>query len=314
MPERSLGGWLSRIEELGTVEARLIETVLVVLVLVLIRQVVLAVALRGEQDPRLRYRWSKTSTYVAALFGLLVVGRIWFTGFHSVATFLGLVGAGLAVALRDVVVNLAGWIFIVTRRPFVVGDRIQIGTQAGDVIDQRLFQFTLLEIGNWVDADQSTGRLVHVPNGVIFTQPQASFTSGFPFIWHEIPVRLSFESNWRAAREQLLEIVARHAGDLPAEAERRLLEVSSRFLIFYTTLTPTVYTTVREFGVVLTVRYLCEPRRRRGTEQAIWEDILTAFAARDDIAFAYPTQRFFDHAAEGKPALRAGAGSDPGVR
>ena len=55
---------------------------------------------------------------------------------------------------------------------------------------------------------------------------------------------------------------------------------------------------------MLTIRYLCEPRRRRGTEQEIWEDILDAFAKHDDIDFAYPTQRFYDNSAEGKPGTR----------
>ena len=92
-------------------------------------------------------------------------------GLRSLGTFLGLLSAGLAIALKDVVASMAGWIFILWRRPFQLGDRIQIGDRAGDVVDLRLFQFTLLEIGNWVDADQSTGRSIHVPNGAVFTEP-----------------------------------------------------------------------------------------------------------------------------------------------
>jgi hypothetical protein len=80
-------------------------------------------------------------------------------------------------------------------------------------------------------------------------------------------------------------------------------------MIFYRKLTPTVYLTVDDCGVLLTVRYLCEPRNRRGTEQAIWEDILQAFEKREDIDFAYPTTRFFENPAEGKPGLRNSGGS-----
>src|SRR2546425_13182228 len=68
--------------------------------------------------------------------GLLVIGRIWFAGFQSIATFLGLVSAGVAIALKDILVNLAGWVFLMWRRPFALGDRIQIGQHAGDVIDR----------------------------------------------------------------------------------------------------------------------------------------------------------------------------------
>jgi len=76
-------------------------------------------------------------------------------------------------------------------------------------------------------------------------------------------------------------------------------------MIFYSKLTPTVYTSVRDCGVLLTIRYLCDPRRRRSTEESIWEDILHAFADNDDIDFAYPTQRFYDNLHEGKPGARA---------
>ena len=78
-------------------------------------------------------------------------------------------------------------------------------------------------------------------------------------------------------------------------------------MIFYTKLTPTVYTAVKDSGVLLTIRYLCEPRRRRGTEEAIWEDVLTEFAKCDDIDFAYPTRRYFDNLLEGKHRARAAA-------
>src|SRR3989442_7605528 len=84
-------------------------------------------------------------------------------------------------------VNLAGWVFIIWRSPFALGDRIQIGQHAGDVIDVRLFQFTLNEIGNWVQADQSTGRIIHIPNGKVLTEVIANYSEGVQYIWHEIP-------------------------------------------------------------------------------------------------------------------------------
>jgi small-conductance mechanosensitive channel len=186
-----------------------------------------------------------------------------------------------------------------------VGDRIQIGSNAGDVIDIRVFQFTLMEIGNWVGADQSTGRIIHVPNGKVFAEPLANYSKGFHYIWNEIAVLITFESDWQKAKEILLGIGSRHAEELSASAEDRVRRAARRFMIFYTKLTPTVYTTVKDSGVLLTIRYLCEPRRRRGSEEAIWEDILTEFAGCADIDFAYPTRRFYDSLLEKKSANRA---------
>ena len=60
--------------------------------------------------------------------------------------------------------------------------------------------FSLMEIGNWVDAEQSTGRVIHVPNGKIFSEPLANYTDGFQYIWNEIPVLVTFESDWKKSQ------------------------------------------------------------------------------------------------------------------
>ncbi len=158
------------------------RSLVLIALVVLARAVVLRVMRARVADIRTRYKWRKTITYIAAVVGVLLVGRIWFQGVRDLATFLGLLSAGLAIALRDPIVNLGGWLFIIWRRPFVVGDRIQVGDHAGDVIDQRIFQIILLEIGNWVDADQSTGRLIHIPNGLVFREPLANYTRGMQYI------------------------------------------------------------------------------------------------------------------------------------
>ncbi len=290
-------------------QSNLLMSLVLIVAVLLLRALVLRVMRARIDDVRVRYKWRKTTTYVSVFVAILLVGRVWSDAFGELATFLGLLSAGLAIALRDPIVNLGGWLFIIWRRPFVVGDRIQIGTHAGDVIDQRIFQTIVLEIGNWVDADQSTGRLIHIPNGLVFREVLANYTRGMQYIWDEIGVLITFESNWKKAKEILLEVVESHARSVVDEAEQQMRKASRQYMIFYSTLTPTVYTSVKDSGVMLTLRFLCHPRRRRGTEQAIWEDILARFDERDDIDFAYPTQRYYFNPTEGKPG--AGGGAPP---
>ncbi|HKK82936.1 MAG TPA: mechanosensitive ion channel domain-containing protein [Atribacterota bacterium] len=253
---------------------------------------------RQTEDVRTRYRWKKTSGYILIILGLFIIIRLWFRGFESLATYLGLLSAGLAIALRDLVSDLAGWLFIIGRRPFSVGDRIQIGNFAGDVIDIRAFQFTLMEIGNWVDADQSTGRVIHIPNGMILREVLANYSKGFYYIWNEVPVLITFESDWQKAKKILQKIAEQDSERLSKAAEKRIKEASKKYMILYSKLTPIVYTSVKESGVLLTIRYLCEPQSRRGSEQKIWEDILKEFALQKDIQLAYPTQRFYNYRLE----------------
>ncbi len=168
-------------------QRKVLASLVIVLLLALLRTFTIRVNRHRVTDLRARYRWRKTITYITVVLGLLLVGRIWFSGVHDLLGYLGLVSAGVAIALRDPIVNLAGWVFISWRRPFVVGDRIAVGQHSGDVIDQRVFQFTLLEIGEWVAADQSTGRIIHIPNGKVFTEPLANYTRGFQYILERDP-------------------------------------------------------------------------------------------------------------------------------
>lgn len=287
-------------------QTKLLLTAITIAALWAAHRIVLSIAYRRVTDPWARYRWRKAVTYATLAIGIILIGRAWFLGMQTLATFLGLLSAGLAIALKDPVANLAAWAYIMWRRPFEVGERIQIGTHAGDVIDLRLFQFTLNEIGNWVDADQSTGRIIHIPNGRVFTDPVANYDKGFKYIWDEVPVLVTFESDWRKAKELLTRIAFKHAEHLTADAEQELLTASRQYLINYTKLTPIVYTKATDSGVLLTVRYLIEPRKRRGTEHAIWEDILTEFAQYPDVDLAYHTVRSFKNTEEGK------AGTQPG--
>ena len=280
---------------------KLVLSLFLLLVLVLLRRASAFVLERRLDDPARRYIATKTVDYLLGFVSVLVLLRIWLGGLSGLAASIGIVSAGLAIALHAPLTNLAGWIFLAVRRPFVVGDRIQIGEHAGDVIDLRLFAFSLVEIGNWVDADQSTGRILHIPNGQVFQQTVANYTQGFSFIWDEMPITVTFESDWRRAKEILTEIIQRHSVIESAHAQQEVRKAASKFLIKYEHLTPIVWTSVADIGVTLTIRYLTDPRRRRSTENAIWEDVLDAFWAADDIDFAYPTTRYYDNAGEGKP-------------
>ena len=296
-----LAEWLSFGTRMNVdISRNLVSSIAVILFLWAVRALLLRIVRRRTDDIRSRYHWRKISTHVSVFIGLLVIGRIWLTGFQTFLTFAGIVSAGIAIALKDTLANIAGWVFIVWRRPFSVGDRVQIGELIGDVIDIRVFQFSLLEVGGWVDADQSTGRVLHVPNGLLMTTPLANYGAGFEYIWNEIPVLVTFESNWRKAKDILLSIGREHAENLSEKAAQKVRETNRKFMIFYKTFTPTVYTSVKDSGVLLTIRYLCRPRERRGSTQAIWEDVLDQFAAAHDIDFAYPTRRFYDSAVEGK--------------
>ena len=287
---------------IGTVR-NVFWSLFVLAVIYVVRMFILGVIHRRKHDDiRLQYRWRKTTTYLGSFLAAFILWRIWFAGSVNISTYLGLLSAGMAVALKEPIENIAGWAFILLNRPFDVGHRIQVGDIRGDVIDQGMLTFVLMEVGEWIDAEHSTGRVLHVPNGRVFRDSVANYGAGFEFIWHEIPVLITFESDWKKAEKVLSEVVERHGASASEKAADKVKKASSKYMIFYQKLTPTVYTTVKDSGVLLTMRYLCEPRRRRDSEQTIWKDVLAEFDKHDDIELAYNTMRIYrtDAAAERK--------------
>jgi small-conductance mechanosensitive channel len=256
-------------------------------------------------DQTLRFQLNKAIGYFFGLIAFAVILKIWFHGVTGLATYLGLLSAGLAIALQDPVANFAGWIYIIARRPFSVGDRIQVGQHTGDVVDIRPFQVVMLEVGNWVKADQSTGRVIRVPNALFFKNPVANYDEAFGYIWNELEVVLTMESDWRAAKRALQTIVDEHAEKLTADVTQRIRRAADQLHIKFGKLTPVVWTAVADNGVRLTIRYLCKPRERRSSASEMWESILEVFEKLPSVDFAYPTQRVFHHAQEGKGEHRA---------
>lgn len=274
-------------------QSNILYSILILAVLGSLRYFILKLVWRYSHDPKIRYTWKRALSFFFGLFSVLLILGVWVKAIGQFGAFLGLLSAGIAIALKDPISNIAGWLFILVRKPFSIGDRVQIGGDAGDIIDIRLFQFSLLEIGKWVDADQSTGRIIHIPNSKVFTESQANYSAGFEFIWNEIAVLVTFESDWKKAKTLLGNIITNHAESLSLSAEKKIRDASKKYMIFYQYLTPIVYTKVMDSGVLLTLRYICDPRKRRTSENDIWEDILVNFEKHPDIEFAYPTTRFY---------------------
>jgi len=276
------------------IQQKIFTSFLVVLVLLFIKKIFNKLGSSYFKTIKSKYQYKKTSKYIIYILSTLLIGRVWFEGIQSLSTILGLVSAGIAVALKDPLINIAGWFFILWQKPFEAGDRIETGETKGDVIDQNLFHFTVLEVGNWVEDEQSTGRVVHIPNGYIFNKQLYNYNKGFNFIWNEIDITVTFESDWKKAKEILINIINEGHQHLSKEAEQGVKKAAKKYMIFYNKLTPAVYTNIESNGIKFTMRYLCKPKQKRNSTHQILEQVLTSFENEPKIDFAYPTTRFFN--------------------
>ena len=287
-----------------SLRTKIAVTIIVLVVTALIRRAIHRFLDQKEMSVELRYRLAKTVSYVLYAVAAMILGAIWFNGWDQLTTILALILAGATIALREPLVGVVAWAYIAWRKPFVLGDRVEVDTVRGDVADIGPFVFSLAEVGEGADAEQPTGRIVHIPNSYIFSKRIANATQGFDYVWDEIPVVVTFESDWRSAKSILEAVVAKQGAEAAQEAETEFRRATTEFLLRPDSFSPRVFTRVVEIGVELTMRYMVHVRRRRSTREAIWEDVLDAFAARPDIDFAYPTQRVFFNPKEGKPGTQ----------
>jgi small-conductance mechanosensitive channel len=273
----------------NTAVQNVVVSLLVVLAAFILSRILQRLVPRYIEEPERRYKISKVIGRTLAIVAGLTIIVLWSIGDADIITLLTVIGAGLAIALREVLLSFVGWINIVVRSPFKHGDRIEVNGVRGDVIDIRLFHSTLMEIGGWVHADQSTGRIVHIPNAWIYQFEVYNYTRGFGFVWNEIPFTVTYRSDWKAAREIILDLASETADLVEHQVKQEIKRVSSEYLIHYSILSPFVYVKVIDNGVQLCLRYLTEVRKRRGTEHAITLSVLEAFTEHGQIEMAYST-------------------------
>ncbi len=202
-------------------------------------------------------------TAIVLILGLM---SIWFSDPARLATAFGLMSAGLAFALQQVITSVAGYFVILRGANFTVGDRISMGGVRGDVLALGFIQTTIMEMGEpegsasepgmWVKSRQFTGRIVTVSNSKIFSDPVYNYTRDFPFIWEEMMLPITYEGDAERAEAILLEAARLYSVDASTMAQEAKDELQQRFGVQPIDLQPGVFWRLTSNWLELTVRFL----------------------------------------------------------
>lgn len=275
-----------------TIQKRIFQTLLIILIVTFIYLLLKKLLRNTIKKATVYYKVKKTVLYTLVIIALILIGRAWFEGIQSFVTFMGLFSAALAIVMKDVILNIAGWIYIITKSPFEVGDRIEVNDIAGDVIDIQLLNFKILEIGNWIYGDKYSGRVVHIQNSNVFGHSIANYNKGTPYIWSEFLVSVFVDSNWEKAKEIIQKAAEETTNDLIPKAKQQIKRAPKSYSPLIEGLKAKVYTKINDetADVTFTVRYITHYKNRRGTAQQIHERILKEFKKHDDIQIGVPFQ------------------------
>src|SRR5580692_1795189 len=219
-----------------------------------------------------------------------------FSGYFSILLFLaflfedrlgrlsfafGIAGAGVAVALQDVVASIAGAFSIGFSKLYAVGDRVQIGDTRGDVIDIGLLRTTLMETGSWVSKDLYNGRIVRIPNNIVLKVPVFNYSQGFRFIWDEIKVLFTTATDCQLARQMLLRTAKAAMGEYLVEAETSWKVMSEYYRGANPPLEPTVALVVNAGSLEFSVSYVVDYTKRTAMQDRLFTKIVQEVANSD---------------------------------
>jgi small-conductance mechanosensitive channel len=209
-----------------------------------------------------------TLSLLVIILAILTTSGAW----SSFGVFLGLLSAAIGFALQQPITGVAAWIMVVTKRPFDIGDRIIIGDVKGDVVDFNLTHVHVMEIGGLITDEENSGRLIMVPNWMLFEKNIINYTSNNDFVLHSVTVNVTYESNLDRAIE--------------------IADLSARKFLAGTISTspgsPKVRVDFQASGIDVQVKYFSPARQLHEYSSKITKEIFDRINDADDVEIAYP--------------------------
>lgn len=258
-------------------------------------QILRRFAIRQSLDSDTRYRIRKALNLgrylVIGVFALLVFSD----SLVRFTVFFGVIGAGVAFALQEVITSFAGWVAISFGQFYKPGDRVQLGGIVGDVIDISILRTTLMECGDWVKSDLYNGRIVRIANSFVFKEPVFNYSGDFPFLWDEIIIPVKYGSDYQWVRQVLMQAAQDICGEFIPTAQTHWNTMLRKYLIEDARVEPMVTLVTTDNWLEFTVRYVVNYKQRRSKKDELFSRILDEFMQYSDRAtFASATVHLVD--------------------
>lgn len=226
---------------------------------------------------RLQYKTLNFIKLIISIIQILIIYLIWESNIKNAMTLISFISAAITLSLKDYILNLFAGFYIKLYKPFKLEDRIEIKGQKGDVINLGALFFELLEISDNY-GHQSTGVVSIIPNSIIFTETVKNMNKGFKYIWDEIKVQISLDSDVILAKKTLYKIINNIdvIKNIPIKMKNEIKNNTS-YRMYYNKYEPMIYTEVKDKHIELNIRFLINPKKARLVESYIWNEILKEY-------------------------------------
>ena len=255
------------LEKITTIDSNtiylIIISIIIITVITLIRHILFKISLKKNLNAKEKYMYNKKGSAIATVIICILLALLWIDYLKNFITFITFISTAITLSLKDFIFNFFSGIYIKTSKIFSLEDRIEVNGLKGDVVNINKTGFDLLEIGDRVNGEQSTGRIVHVPNSIVFTYPVKNYVKAFKYIWDEIKINIPLDSDVYKVKKELYKIIKRNS------AVRNI-----DYRIYFNNLDPIIYIEIVDSHIELYLRFLVHPKKKRTVENSIWLDIL----------------------------------------
>ncbi|MEP3836729.1 MAG: mechanosensitive ion channel domain-containing protein [Algibacter sp.] len=234
----------------------------------------------------LKKRISNTVIRYKAQKGIEIVGYVlliflaitYFSGaIKDFTIIIGLFTAGLAFTLQELILSIAGSIYIFLVKVYKPGDRIEINGIKGDVIDVDSIYTTMMEIGQWVESDNYSGRIVKLSNAFVFKGPIYNYSQDFPFIWDQFNLPIRYGSDMELAKSMVIKIASETLSEYTKASKSQWETVVKKYYIEDAVVEPTLAIRLTDNWVEFNLRYIVDYKKRRLTRHLLHDYIRKAF-------------------------------------
>jgi small-conductance mechanosensitive channel len=261
----------------GCAEANVKATAGLVVLIIGFIQLLRRFIRKNLPNSKVKYRSQKGIEVIGYLI-LIILTLSYFTGnIKDFTLAIGLLSAGVAITLQELILSIAGSLYIFFVKVYKPGDRIEINGIKGDVIDVDSIYTTIMEIGEWVSSDNYSGRIIKLSNAFVFKGPIYNYSMDFPFIWDEFNLPIRYGSDVELAKDIIIKVATDTLSEYVVNSIAKWKDVVDRYYIENAKVEPTLAITMTDNWIQFNLRYIVDYKKRRVTKHILSELISKKF-------------------------------------
>ena len=255
------------------------RTLLIYTFFKLLNYIIVLISTKWINRSKTRFMFHQGVNIIMNIFCVVIIFLIWYPYLKNVMTVISFISAGITIAIRDIILNLFAGLYIKTKKPFKLEDRISIDGVTGDVILINNLSFKILEVSDKPNGEQSSGLIINIPNSYIFSKTLKNYNLAFKYVWDEVTIRLKIDADIEKNKKEIMEIITSNetVKEIPKKMKKELKSATVDYRIYYNHLDPIIYTKVVDNHIELSLRFLTHPKKTRIIEDDLWINILRKY-------------------------------------